>query len=101
MNICAMVGKDVLQALTRLNHDPDFAVFMDEVKRRREAARDSLELSTDAWLTGRAQGAAQLAGELIDLQEGARLAFAKLQAAGRGLNPALPDTAQRGPRGRA
>lgn len=75
-----MVSDDVLKAIARLDGDPDFRVFMDELKRRREAARDELEAATDPWLAGRAQGTATLVGELQDLVKGARTAIAKRQS---------------------
>ena len=75
-----MVTEDVLRATARLSVDADFQVFMDEVARRRQAARDELEQSTDPWLAGRSQGASMLAGELIELVQSARAALARRQA---------------------
>ena len=74
-----MVGDAVLQALARLNVDPDFQKFLDEVKRFRDEARERLETATDPWLAGRAQGAAVLATDLINLAQGARASLAKRQ----------------------
>lgn len=67
-----MVSDQVLVALARLENDSSFRVFMDELRRRREAARDTLEKVDDPWQAGRAQGEASLAGELIQLAEKAR-----------------------------
>lgn len=67
-----MVSDEVLVALARLQNDSSFRVFMDEVKRRREAARDTLEQVNDPWQAGRAQGEASLARELIELAAKAR-----------------------------
>lgn len=62
-----MVEPSVLESVARLARNADFRAFMDEVRRRREAARDGLELATDQWLAGRHQGVSILAGELIQL----------------------------------
>lgn len=67
-----MVSDQVLVALARLENDSSFRVFMDELRRRREAARDTLEKVDDPWQAGRAQGEASLAGELIQLAAKAR-----------------------------
>ncbi len=75
-----MADITVHEALARLARDNDFRVFMDEVRRRREAARNDFEAVTDAWLAGRAQGAASLAGELIELAEKARSVVEKTRA---------------------
>jgi hypothetical protein len=74
-----MVSDEVLKAVARLEGDPDFRIFMDEVQRRREAARDELEVATDPWLAGRAQGTANLAGEMQKLVREARQSIAKRQ----------------------
>ncbi len=79
-----MEGQHALeQACARLERDPDFRVFLDEIAKRREDARDALEQVTDLVLTGRAQGRASLAGELMELVQGARAALAKRQDARR------------------
>lgn len=76
-----MVERHVLEAVVRLGGSPDFGVFMDELRRRKEAARDSAEVAPDLLLVGRAQGASVLAGELIQLVAEAPGALAKQQAA--------------------
>ena len=75
-----MVSDAVIVALARLSSDHSFRVFMDEVSRRREAARDKLEAATDPWQAGRAQGEASLAGELIELAKNARSVAEKTRA---------------------
>lgn len=78
------VGNDVLHAFARLSMDPVFRVVVEELERRREAAREAMEKATDPWLAGRAQGESMLAGELLNLaQGGAREAIAKRQQANR------------------
>jgi hypothetical protein len=62
-----MVKPDVLESVARLSRNTDFRTFMEEVQRRRDAARDGLELATDPWFAGRFQGESLLAGELIRL----------------------------------
>lgn len=74
-----MVDARVLEAVSRLNRDSDFRVFMEEVQRRRDAARDILEQAIDPWIAGRAQGASILAGELIQLANEAQGALSKRQ----------------------
>lgn len=78
------VGNDVLHAFARLSMDPVFRVVVEELERRREAAREAMETGTDPWLVGRAQGESMLAGELLSLaQGGAREAIAKRQQANK------------------
>lgn len=72
-----MVGDDVLEAVARLSTDADFAVFLDELRKRREAARTAMEKSTELVLMGRAQGVSAFIGELLELAQGARMAIAK------------------------
>jgi hypothetical protein len=72
-----MVGDDVLQAFAKLNADPVFRVVVEELERRREAAREAMETATDPWSAGRAQGCSMLAGDLLKLAQGARDAIAK------------------------
>lgn len=76
-----MVRDEVLQAFANLDNDRDFAAFMDEVVRRRDAARDSMEKATDLLSVGRHQGASMLASDIIALSQGAREAVAKRRAA--------------------
>ena len=75
-----MVQKEVLEAYSRLSGDPSFRVVMDDIKRRREAARDGLEDTTDQLSTGRLQGESRLCSEIIGLHEGARSAIEKTRA---------------------
>lgn len=72
-----MVDAKVLEAVARLNRDSDFRVFMEEVQRRRDAARDILEQASDPWHAGRAQGASILAGELMQLVDEAQEALSR------------------------
>lgn len=75
-----MVDIAIHEALARLERDQDFRVFMDEVRRRREAARSDFEVAADPWTAGRAQGASILAGELIELADKARSVIEKKRA---------------------
>lgn len=77
-----MTETAVLQSIARLENDADFAAFMDEVKRRREAARDEMEHATDPWMAGRSQGESRLASDLIELVSGARKALQQRQQRG-------------------
>jgi hypothetical protein len=80
-----MVGDDVLQAFARLNSDPSLRPIVEELERRREAAREAMETATDLTSMGRAQGCSMLAGELLNLAQGARDALAKRQSVRSGL----------------
>lgn len=75
-----MVTKDVLEAYARLSGDPSFRVVMDDIKRRKEAARDGLEDTADQLSTGRLQGESRLCSEIIGLYESARSALEKTRA---------------------
>lgn len=70
-----IVDKALLHAVSRLRNDPDFRIFMDGVKARRDAARDKLECATDIWTAGQLQGESRLASELITLCDGVEQAL--------------------------
>jgi hypothetical protein len=65
-----MVGDDVLQAYARLSTDPVFRVIVDDLQDRWKAAHEAMEVATDPWSMGRAQGCSILIGELLELAQG-------------------------------
>ncbi len=72
----------MLHAYANLQHDRDFAVVMEDLKSRMDAARDAADTATDILHIGRSQGAALMIKDVLRLaQGGAREALDKKRQA--------------------
>lgn len=68
----------MLHAYANLQNDRDFAVVMEDLKSRMDAARDAADTATDILHIGRSQGAALMIKDVLWLaQGGAREALDK------------------------
>lgn len=73
------IPNELLAALVRLRHDPDFGLFLKELEARKEAARNDLEVQSDLLLIGRSQGVSNAMQELLELTRTAGETLGKRQ----------------------
>ncbi len=74
-----MADRKTHESFARLENDPDFKAVLEEVQRRKEAARLVLEQASDLLAVGRAQGEVRAYEEFLELARMARSVVEKVR----------------------